>query len=151
MFRGTSILSLDAKGRLAIPSRYRERLIVEYDNKLVVTVSAYEPCLWLYPLREWEENEKRLAALPDDPAILNFKRYVRAKAEDVAMDGQGRVLLPQSLRDHVKLDKQIACLGQGAKFELWDESRWKAIEAAGLPDLRAPGEVPESLRNFSFS
>ena len=134
MFRGISIVNLDAKGRLAIPSRQRERLQTICDSHLVVTVDR-DRCLLLYPEPEWEVIERKFAALPAlDPTARALQRLYVGNAQEVDIDTQGRILLPQHLRDFASLDKRVAFVGQGIKFELWDESAWQARNEAALND-----------------
>ena len=140
MFRGVSIVNLDAKGRLAIPSRQRERLQAICDAHLVVTVDR-DRCLLLYPEPEWELIERKFAALPAlDPTARALQRLYVGNAQEVDIDTQGRILLPQHLRDFASLDTRVAFVGQGIKFELWDESAWQARNEAALSDA-AIGEL----------
>lgn len=134
MLRGVGIVNLDAKGRLAIPARHRERLRDLGGDRLIVTVDR-DRCLLAYPEPEWELIERKLAALPAfDPAARAIQRLYIGNAQEVDIDAQGRILLPQSLRDFAALDKRVACVGQGGKLELWDESAWNARMAAALED-----------------
>ena len=140
MFRGVSIVNLDAKGRLAIPSRQRERLQAICDSHLVVTVDR-DRCLLLYPEPEWEVIERKFAALPAlDPTARALQRLYVGNAQEVDIDTQGRILLPQHLRDFASLDKRVAFVGQGIKFELWDAAAWQARNEAALSDA-AIGEL----------
>lgn len=124
MFRGVSFLNLDAKGRLAIPARYRERLQSGCDSRLVVTVDR-DRCLLIYPEPTWIEIERKLDQLPSfNEGARKLQRLYIGHAQEVEMDGQGRVLLPPGLRRFAALDKQVALVGQGKKFELWDEETW---------------------------
>ena len=124
MFRGASKVTLDAKGRLAIPSRFREHLLSRADGHLVATVDR-AGCLLIYPQPEWEDFARRLNALPSmKPQVREFQRVVLGNATDLEMDGQSRVLISRALRDYAELDKQAMLVGQGKKFELWDEERW---------------------------
>ncbi|WP_089723876.1 division/cell wall cluster transcriptional repressor MraZ [Candidatus Thiosymbion oneisti] len=124
MFRGVSFLNLDAKGRLAIPARYRERLQSCCDSRLVITVDR-DHCLLIYPEPTWVEIERKLDQLPsfNEQARMLQRLYI-GHAQEVDMDGQGRVLLPPALRSFAALDKRVALVGQGKKFELWDEEAW---------------------------
>jgi MraZ protein len=134
VFRGVFIVNLDAKGRLAVPAKYRERLQSSCDSQLVVTVDR-DRCLLLYPEPEWEVIEGKLAALPSfDAASRAIQRLYIGNAHEVEMDAQGRILIPPTLRDFASLDKRVAFVGQGAKFELWDEPAWNARTAAALAD-----------------
>ena len=134
MFRGVSIVNLDAKGRLAIPSKHRDRLQEMCDSHLVVTVDR-DRCLLLYPEPEWEGIERKFAALPAlDPTARSLQRLYVGNAQEVDIDAQGRILLPQYLREFASLDKRVAFVGQGIKFELWDEQSWSARNEAALND-----------------
>lgn len=125
MFRGFSTHNIDSKGRLAIPSRYRDRLHAMAAGQLVLTLSPLDRSLWLYPLNEWELIEAKLAALSDfDKQSRRAKQMMRGYATDCAIDSQGRILIPNELREYASLEKQSVILGQGNKFEIWDESSW---------------------------
>ena len=124
MFRGASKVTLDAKGRLAIPSRFREHLLTRADGHLVATVDR-AGCLLIYPQPEWEDFARRLNALPSmKPQVREFQRVVLGNATDLEIDSQSRVLISRALRDYAELDKQAMLVGQGKKFELWDEEKW---------------------------
>ncbi len=124
MFRGVSFLNLDAKGRLAIPARYRERLQSCCESHLVITVDR-DRCLLIYPEPTWVEIERKLDQLPSfNEGARKLQRLYIGHAQEVDMDGQGRVLLPPGLRRFAALDKRVALVGQGKKFELWDEETW---------------------------
>lgn len=124
MFRGVSNLSLDSKGRLAIPARYRERLESFCASRLVITVDS-DRCLLIYPEPTWTEIERKLQQLPSfNPVARKLQRLYIGHAHDTEMDAQGRVLLPPELRKFAALDKRVALVGQGNKFELWDEDTW---------------------------
>ena len=126
MFRGFSTVSLDSKGRLAIPSRYRERLMEIADGCLVQTLNPMDRSLWLYPLPEWDLIEEKLAVLSDfDRQSRRAKQMMRGYATDRRLDTHGRILVPAELRDHARLDKQVIILGQGNKFELWNRGSWE--------------------------
>ena len=128
MFRGKNVLNLDAKGRLAIPKRYREGLAARCGGRIVVTVNnTRERCLWLYPLDEWERVEAKVVALPDfDPNHQKLKRFFIGHASDVEMDKNGRVLLPAPLREFAGMNREICLVGQINKFELWNMELWNA-------------------------
>jgi len=142
MFRGASKVTLDAKGRLAIPSRFREHLLTRADGRLVATVDR-GGCLLIYPQPEWEDFARRLNALPGlRPQVRQYQRVMLGNALDLEMDGHGRVLVSRVLRDFAGLEKQAVLVGQGNKFELWDEERWNgsldewlASDAPLDPDL----------------
>ena len=125
MFRGEFNLSLDVKGRVAIPSRYRDRLSEDCGGKLIATISLMHTCLVVYPLPDWQDIEDNLKALPAFDAQAQLIRHlVIGRAADLELDGQGRVLLPQALREFAGLTKRVTMVGQGRNFELWDETAW---------------------------
>lgn len=128
MIRGANTLNLDSKGRLAIPSRYREAILERCNGQMVVTVNnTKESCLWLYPLDEWQKVEQKIVALPSfDPNHLTLKRFLLGYASDVDMDASGRILLPAHLREFGMMSKSVLLVGQGNKFEIWSEELWNA-------------------------
>ena len=124
MFRGANKLTLDTKGRMVMPTRYRERLQERCDGKLVVTVDK-DQCLQIYPLPDWEEIERKLMRLPSfDVQARQLQRLMVGHATDLELDSHGRILLPQNLRDFAFLVHDAMLIGQGVRFELWDETRW---------------------------
>jgi MraZ protein len=125
MFKGFNSISIDAKGRLAIPARHRDQLSAEDSGALILTLNPWDRCLWLYPASQWALIEAKLQELSDfDREARRTKQIIRGYATDCALDGQGRVLLPNELRKFALLGKRIAFLGQGNKFEIWDEVLW---------------------------
>ena len=149
MFRGATKITLDAKGRLAIPTRYRERLAARCDGQLVATVDR-DHCLLIYPLPDWEEIERKLVRLPSLHKLARqMQRIMVGYATEVEIDGHGRILLSRELRDFAGLDRQAILIGQGNKFELWDEERWngKRDEWLGNDD---DGDLPPDLESLSL-
>lgn len=150
MFRGFSSVSLDSKGRLAIPSRYRERLVREAAGALVQTLNPMDRSLWLYPLPEWEVIEEKLAELSDfDTQSRRAKQMMRGYATDCQLDTHGRILIPAELRDYAQIDKQAVILGQGNKFEIWNRTSWEEQRERWLEQVGdeqgAPAEALQSL------
>lgn len=134
MLRGATKVTLDAKGRLAIPTRYRERIAARCDGQLVATVDK-DYCLLLYPLPDWEEIERKLMRLPSlDQRARRLQRLMVGHATEVDVDGHGRILLSRELREFAGLDRQAVLLGQGNRFELWDEQRWNETRDGWLSD-----------------
>ncbi len=126
MFRGVNSVSLDSKGRIAIPTRYREDLRTQCEGRLIMTVDR-DHCLLLYPLPAWEIIEAKLVALPSfTPQTRRLQRLLIGHATECDMDGAGRILVPALLRTFAALDKDIMLIGQGNKFELWDAGTWDA-------------------------
>lgn len=154
MLRGRSTLNLDAKGRLAVPAKYREALQETCASRMVVTVNPIknDNCLLLYPEDTWTATERKLEALPSmDPASQAFKRLVLGHADDQELDGQGRIRISQELRDFAQLNKRVVLLGQANKFEIWSEEIWNSRSTALLDvihDGRA-GLSPQ-LENFNL-
>jgi MraZ protein len=127
MFRGANKLTLDAKGRMVMPTRYRDRLQEICGGKLVITVDK-DQCLMLYPVPRWEEIERRLMALPSlNPQARRLQRLMVGHATDLELDAHGRLLLPQKLREFAMLTRDAILIGQGERFELWDEARWDGL------------------------
>jgi MraZ protein len=151
VFRGFSTVSLDSKGRLAIPSRYRDRLALAAEGRLVLTLNPLDRALWLYPLPEWEVIEEKLAALSDfDHRSRRAKQMMRGYASDCQLDGQGRILVPQELRELAAIRRQAVILGQGNKFEIWDQTIWAAARDEWLEQVGNDGEPSETLKTLSL-
>lgn len=151
MFRGVQYINMDAKGRLAMPARQREPLLVECSGQIVVTIDTQASCLVLYPLPEWERIESQLQSLPDlKPAVKRFKRLILGYATDLELDGSGRVLLPAPLREHAQLGKKLVLVGQGNKLELWSEALWAAETEQALLDSGPDAELPEELTSLTL-
>ena len=149
VFRGATKVTLDAKGRMAIPTRYRERLATRCDGEIVVTVDK-DHCLLVYPLPDWEELERKLVRLPSMHKVARrIVRIMVGYATEVDMDASGRILISRELREFAGLDRQGMLIGQGNKFELWDEEIWieKRDEWLGEED---DGELPADLESLSF-
>ena len=135
MFRGVTAINLDAKGRFAIPTRYREELQDSCERQLVVTVAVNEKCvgesgcLWLYPLPEWEKLEQTVSKLPTlNKMAGKLRRFLIGNATETEMDGQGRLLLSEKLRKFAGMEKKLILVGQLNKFEIWNEDAWNAKE-----------------------
>lgn len=139
MLNGVSKLNLDAKGRLAIPSRYRDRLMQDCAGRLVVTLDQ-ERRMVIYPYNEWKVVEAKLVALPISKMAVKLKRLMLGHASDCDMDKNGRINLPSYLREKNKLDKQIVLVGIGNKFEVWDEESWD-LEWDDDDELELPQEL----------
>ncbi|PIE25417.1 MAG: cell division/cell wall cluster transcriptional repressor MraZ [Neptuniibacter caesariensis] len=151
MFRGVNQINLDAKGRMAIPARYRENIVSCCNGQLVATIDTEERCLLLYPLEEWEAIQEKIEGLPSfNSATRRIQRLLIGHATDLDMDGNGRLLLPAPLREYAELDKKIVLLGQGRKFEIWSESKWLATREEYLQEVEQGVEMPEELQNLSL-
>jgi len=137
---------------MAIPSRYRERLMDLAEGALVLTLNPLDRSLWLYPLSEWELIEEKLAQLSDfDRQSRRAKQMMRGYATDCQLDSQGRILLPVELRDYASISKQAVILGQGNKFELWDEISWSQQRDEWLQEVGNESSQPsDTLKTLSL-
>ncbi len=151
VFRGVQHINMDAKGRLAMPARQREPLHSQCDGQIVVTIDTQSACLVIYPLPEWERIEKEIQALPAlKPAVKRFQRLLLGYATDLELDGNGRMLLPQPLREYAQLDKKLVLVGQGNKLELWSEALWLAERDQALLDSGPEAELPDELTSLTL-
>ena len=138
MFQGASSLSLDAKGRLSVPTRHRDAL-----GRQITLTKHPEGCLLVFPRQEWEAFSARVAALP--LSAQWWKRIFLGNAMDVELDGTGRVLVSPELRAAAALEREAMLLGMGSHLELWDKATYEAKEAAAMQ-----AGMPEALQDFSF-
>lgn len=148
MFQGATQFNIDGKSRLTIPTRYRDMLLAHCAGQLVLTADA-DGCLLMYPQPEWQPIREKLMQLSAfNPKIRALQRFLVGHAEDVVMDAAGRVLISATLRDYAKLDKRVMLVGQGNKFELWDEARWQAQyeKMSGF----STDDLPPELEGFTL-
>jgi len=150
VFRGVNALNLDTKGRMAMPAKYRDRLQEMCNGQLVITVDR-DHCLLLYPLPEWEVIERKLVKLPSfNPQARRLQRLLIGHATEVELDGAGRILLPPPLREFADLDKRVVLIGQGNKFELWNETSWDASREQWLAEEDGEHPLPAELESLSL-
>ncbi|MGB8327571.1 MAG: division/cell wall cluster transcriptional repressor MraZ [Steroidobacteraceae bacterium] len=150
MFRGATKVTLDDKGRMVMPTRYRERLRERALGKLVVTVDR-DQCLLLYPLPDWEQIERKLMSLPTLHAqARRLQRLMVGHATDLELDGHGRVLLPPELREFAGLERHAMLIGQGNRFELWDDARWSKRREGWLKSEEAATDLAAELDSLSL-
>lgn len=123
MFQGETAITVDDKGRVAIPTASRDVVARACGNRLVITYNPYEAgCLWLYPVEAWEKVRDQVMALPNAKKVhRNLQLKLVGAATVVEVDGNGRVLLPASHRNAAGIEKKAVLLGMGGKFELWSE------------------------------
>jgi MraZ protein len=131
MFRGIHGVNLDAKGRMALPVRYRDRLLEEASGKLVITIDTEEHCLLL------------------NRYTRRIQRLLIGHASEVELDNNGRILIPQLLREYADLSKEIILVGQGKKIEIWDEKSWNDGRSSWLTE-ELQGELPKELELISL-
>ena len=151
MFRGVNALNLDAKGRMAMPTRYRQRLSDMCEGQMVITVDNAERCLLLYTLPEWEQVERKLQKLPSfNKQARRLQRLLIGHATEVDLDANGRLLLPPPLREFASLEKRAVLIGQSNKFELWSEELWNERRSEWLAEDDDLGELPEEMETMSL-
>jgi len=142
VFQGSSALILDAKGRLSIPTRHRDALCTQVGGALTLTRHR-DKCLLVYPRPEWEAKRAEIDKFPMSADWL--KRLLLGNAQDVDIDGSGRILIAPELRDAAGMTREVMLLGMGSYFELWDAGELKRREAED-----ATREIPDALASFSF-
>ena len=150
MFRGVNNVNLDAKGRIAIPARFREQLRSHCQGEMVITIDTDEKCLLIYPQPDWDDIQRKVEALPSfNAAARRIQRLLIGHATDVPMDASGRILLPPPLREYARLEKKGIMLGQGKKLELWSEDSWVERRDSWFEDSSGL-ELPEELQSLSL-
>jgi len=152
LFRGITNLNLDAKGRMAMPTRYRDLILERCDGRLVVTIDTDERCLLIYPMPDWELIEGQINAMANvNPRARRFQRLLVGYATETDMDTNGRLLLTTPLRQYAGLDKRTVLIGQGKKLELWDEENWNIRRDTWLEETTLGGEdLPPELATLSL-
>lgn len=135
MFRGINSATLDSKGRMALPARFRDLLQMGAEGKTVVTIDMREQCLLLYPLTEWEVVQRKLESLANVGARARLlQRLLIGHATDLDIDAQGRILLPAMLREFGNFEKKLVLVGQGNKIEIWNADHWHQRMQTWLAD-----------------
>jgi MraZ protein len=150
MFRGTFEHTIDEKGRVSVPARFREILQATNDDRLVITNFMFSSvrCLDVYPHAAWLELEQRLLAKPRfDWNLLRFQNYYLSSAQDCVLDKQGRLLLPPTLREYAGLNKDVVFTSSVEKFRIFDRARWKQVFEEAE---RALIDRPEDLRELGI-
>ena len=127
MFRGQFTHTVDKKGRISLPARFREALAADGDPRFILTPAPFDRCLHLHPLRAWEEFENKVSQLPSlDPQIVRFRRIYVSAAVECELDRAGRVLVPPHLRERAELHRDVLWAGMGRTIELWSTAHWNA-------------------------
>ena len=124
MYFGETAINLDAKGRLALPSRYRDSIQQQCAGRLVLTYSAFDSgALWLYPEPEWERVRDEVTGLSTfNAGHRSLQRKLVGSATQLEPDGSGRIQLPLTLREVAGLEKRVVMMGMGSRFEIWNEA-----------------------------
>ena len=131
-FRGNHKHTIDAKGRLSIPARFREVLLGKGDDRLIITNFVVEAarCLDVYPLDEWFRFEEEVRKRPKfDRRVVHFQNYYLSSASECVVDKQGRILIPPALRQYASLKRDVILVAALEKFRVWDKEAWKKVFA----------------------
>ena len=142
VFQGASALNLDAKGRMSVPAKHRDALLLQGDGRVTLTKHP-DGCLLVFPRPEWEAFRSRVAQLPMDAHW--WRRIFLGNAAEIELDGSGRILISPELRGAANLEREIILLGMGSHLELWDAQIYSTKEQAAI----AQG-MPEALKQFTF-
>ncbi|HEX5037234.1 MAG TPA: division/cell wall cluster transcriptional repressor MraZ [bacterium] len=139
MFRGRYEHTIDPKGRLSIPSKFREILASNYDERLILT--NFDQCLWAYPVREWKAVEDKVAALPQfKPEVKALQRFFISAASECPVDPNGRIIIPGTLRKYADLNQDVVIVGMTNRFEIWAKEKWQKVFEQAERDLSSIGE-----------
>lgn len=124
MFRGRFEHQIDNKGRLSVPSKFREILSTNFDERLIIT--NFDGCLWAYPVAEWQRVEDKVASLPQMQDVVKaFQRVFISAAVEAPIDGSGRIQIPQTLREYAGITKDVVLVGMTNRVEIWSRERWQ--------------------------
>ncbi len=146
MYLGSHSITMDAKGRMAIPARVREMLVADCGGRIVLTANHEDRCLVVYPEPRWQEVLPQIEALPNmNKSVKRLQRLMIGYASPMEMDGNGRVLVPPTLREYASLGKKLILVGQGKSLELWSEESWFASL-----DESSADEMPQQMQELSL-
>lgn len=138
MFRGHYDHNVDEKGRLSIPSKFREIMISNFDSRLIVT--SFDECLWVYPFAEWQAVEAKVSELPQfKEEVIAFKRVFISSATECPIDKAGRIQIPPVLRDYAGIEREVVIVGMIRRIEIWSKGRWEKIFQKAQNDLGGLG------------
>ncbi len=147
MFQGSHGINMDAKGRIAIPAKQREALMSSCGGRLVMTAHTQDKCVLVFPEDEWQKLLPKIEALPQmNRMAMRTQRLLMGYATSLELDANGRVLVPQTLRDYANLDKKLMLVGLGKKLELWSVDSWDA----SVTDSELEGELPPELEALTY-
>jgi MraZ protein len=147
VYLGNHAIAMDAKGRLAIPARVRDELVADCGGRVVVTAHHQEPCLLVYPEPHWQELLPKIEAMPNiNRRARQIQRALLGYATALELDGNGRILLPPTLRNHAGLEKDLMLVGLGRKLEIWSEARWYSW----MGEVSEDDELPEEALSLNL-
>ncbi len=146
MFRSSSFHTIDAKGRIIIPSRFRN--ILKADKVYGVVVSNKDDCLYAYTFSEWEKVENKILSTKTN-AMADFRRFFLGNSCECMCDRQDRILIPKSLRKYANLEKDIVLVGNLDRFEIWDRTLWNKINKEMEQKLKKE-EVKEEIASLGL-
>ncbi len=141
MFMGEYEHGLDEKGRIIVPTKLREQL-----GECFVLTLGTDGCLFVYPMKEWEAFVEKLKSLPGTKEARQFQRYFMAGAVECTPDKQGRIIIPQKLREHAGIDKEVVSVGVVSKIEIWSKERWEKNNSYDSVD-----EIADHMADFGLS
>lgn len=142
MFRGSFEHTVDSKGRVSVPSKFRDIIADRYDGRLVLALD-FDRCLAVYPLEEWEKLEEKIRTLPMmQKEVKEFMRFFFSSASECELDKQGRILIPPALRERAAINKAVLLVGIINKIEIWDSAVWEARNSQNIDKI---GETLSSL------
>ena len=134
MFTWSYERSIDEKGRIIIPPKFRKGLGTEF-----IITRGLERCIYIYPMDTWKELSRKISSLPlEKKDVRIYQRFVFSSALDVKMDSQGRISIPKALRDYAGIKKDVVMVGVSSRVEIWDKETWEKINE----------ELEKSLSNF---
>nr|PZN19514.1 MAG: division/cell wall cluster transcriptional repressor MraZ [Pseudomonadota bacterium] len=147
MFRGQFLHTIDAKGRVSLPARFRDLVLASGDARVVLAPFPFDPCVRLYPMRSWEDYERKISELSSlDAKVLRFKRILLSGAFECEIDRPGRVLVPQKLREQANLEKEVLWAGMGDFIELWSNANFERAVSMTEDEVHELRAAMEQLR-----
>ena len=150
MFRGNSVVNMDAKGRVGVPVRYRETLAAVCDGQVVVTIGQ-GGCLNVVPTPEWDNFQAEIGKMSSlIPRAGRLQHMYVGNARDIEIDSNGRFLIPPELREHAQLGKKVVMVGQMSRLELWDQERWNLQLEKWIAEEAAEVDLPDELKSLSI-
>ncbi|MEH6542335.1 MAG: division/cell wall cluster transcriptional repressor MraZ [Porticoccaceae bacterium] len=151
MFRGSNEINIDAKGRMAVPVRYRDGLLALCEGVLVATIDIQDKCLLIYPMPKWQEIETKIASLSTfNKESRRVQRLLVGHAREIELDSNGRVLIPPELRAYAGLEKKVILVGQSHRFELWSADSWDTNREEWLEQAAGEVVIPEEMQSLSL-